>query len=90
MGLRWLLMAVLLGVVYLIWRARRRPSTPESQDPDPSGDAVKPAGPPQAPVVMVVCAHCQVHLPQGEACWDAQGHPFCSSAHRRASQARDG
>lgn len=36
------------------------------------------------PDTMVACAHCGVHLPDGEALRDAAGRPFCSDAHRLA------
>jgi len=30
---------------------------------------------------MLVCAHCQVHLPQDEAQFDVAGKPYCSAEH---------
>jgi uncharacterized protein len=35
------------------------------------------------PQAMIVCAHCGVHLPRGEALLE-QGQSFCSEAHQRA------
>lgn len=37
---------------------------------------------------MVRCAHCHVHLPDGDALRDAQGRPYCSAAHRQSGPAR--
>lgn len=36
---------------------------------------------------MVPCAHCGVHLPDGEAVRDDQGRSYCSAAHRMAGPA---
>jgi uncharacterized protein len=37
-----------------------------------------------APVAMVECAHCGVHLPPADAEFDAAGLPYCGQAHRIA------
>jgi uncharacterized protein len=53
-------------------------------------DSKAPA-PPQRPAKaeeMVQCAHCGVHLPDGDALRDAQGHAYCGAAHRQAGPAR--
>lgn len=46
----------------------------------------KPPGKPEAPRAenMVQCAHCGVHLPEGDATKDEQGRAYCSQAHRQA------
>ncbi|KGM39437.1 hypothetical protein JY96_03775 [Aquabacterium sp. NJ1] len=48
----------------------------------------KPPGKPEAPRAekMVQCAHCGVHLPEGEAVMDDKGQAFCSQAHRHAGR----
>ncbi len=33
---------------------------------------------------MLACAHCGLHLPEGDAQRDGSGRPFCSEAHRLA------
>ncbi|MBI2733473.1 MAG: hypothetical protein HYX44_09305 [Aquabacterium sp.] len=33
---------------------------------------------------MVQCAHCGVHLPEGEASTDEMGLRYCSASHRQA------
>lgn len=57
----------------------------------PSNDAAKkPASPPPAPPQaenMVQCAHCGLHLPEGESIKDAQGHTYCGKAHLQAGPA---
>jgi uncharacterized protein len=52
------------------------------------GEAVRPEAPPvdkaAAPLAMVACAHCAVHLPRDETVADADGRLFCGEAHRVA------
>ena len=45
-----------------------------------------PAAPPskETSTAMLACAHCGVHVPQGEALLDAAGRPFCRPEHRVA------
>lgn len=46
----------------------------------------KPPAKPEPPRAenMVQCAHCGVHLPEGETVKDEQGRAYCSPAHRQA------
>lgn len=46
------------------------------------------ASKPPAVEPMVQCAHCGVHLPNGEAYKDPQGQVFCSAAHLQVGPAR--
>ncbi len=39
---------------------------------------------PAAPVEMIECAHCKLHLPKSDARFDAAGRPYCGDAHRVA------
>lgn len=48
------------------------------------GGAKAGAARPAAPVEVVECAHCKVHLPKDEARFDAAGRPYCGDAHRLA------
>jgi len=65
-----LLILLIAGLVlWLVRRARRRPG---------SGSAPETAVEP-----MVACAHCSLHIPHPEACWD-RDIPYCGEAHRRA------
>lgn len=50
------------------------------------GKPSAPAAPPKAEN-MVQCAHCGVHLPQGESVQDEQGRRYCGTAHRQAGPA---
>jgi uncharacterized protein len=68
---------ILLGAWLLF--GRRRGSRP------PEGDASRrPGDGPPAPLAMVACAHCGVHLPREDAVVGGSGAPYCSEAHRDA------
>lgn len=79
--LKYLLLA--LAILWLFYspavRGLRKGGTP----PEPK----KPAKAVKAEA-MVQCAQCGVHLPGTEALTDAQGHTYCSAAHRQAGPAR--
>lgn len=51
-----------------------------------TGTSTKPAAKPEPPRAenMVQCAHCGIHLPEGETVKDEQGRTYCSLAHRQA------
>lgn len=72
---------VIVVVVGLLWlmlgRERRSGASPRGA---PGAKATKGA----APVEMLACAHCGVHLPRTEALFDAAGRAFCVEAHRVA------
>lgn len=68
------LIAVVLLVLWLL-RPRRRVR-----------DAEQSRRPALAPEQMVVCAHCGVHLPRGDAL-PGRGGVFCGDAHRAAHEA---
>jgi len=72
--IKWLLVLLVVVVVVSLLMARggrRAPPPPRRTARD-------------APVAMVTCAHCGVHLPQDEAVLDAAQRPFCGDAHRIA------
>lgn len=75
--LKYILLAV--AIIWLLYspalRGKRR-----------QPDAVKPPAQPASPQAeaMVQCAHCGVHLPEGEAFKDGHGQAYCSTAHRQA------
>jgi uncharacterized protein len=71
-----LLLAVVLAVAWIIGRGKRGPGRADTAKPRPPA--------PAAPAEMLACSHCGVHLPRGEAAFDAAGHPFCSAEHRVA------
>lgn len=79
--LKYLLLAIVL--IWLFYSPalrglRGRKPPPKAPPPTPM--------PPQTQN-MVQCAHCGVHLPQGDTLQDAHGHRFCSPAHRQAGPA---
>ncbi len=64
---------VVLAVLLLIWLWRsKRPPTPNTKS--------KPASPQPAPLEMVACAHCGLHLPKIEAV-EGKQNLYCSTAH---------
>lgn len=75
--MKYLLLIVVVVVVVWLLVPRRRAMR--------DGGAVPPRPKPGAQT-MVVCAHCGVHLPEGEALPGAGG-VFCSEAHRLAHEA---
>jgi uncharacterized protein len=80
--LKYLLIALVL--IWLFYSPALRGIRGGSKGPKPSD---KPNKPP-ATEAMVQCAHCGVHLPNGEAYKDPHGRAFCSAAHLQAGPAR--
>jgi uncharacterized protein len=78
------LLVVLAGAWLLVGRRRggRRDGLEGRDRAEPK---VPPAEPPAIDAVtMVACAHCGVHVPAAELCFDAAGRPYCGEAHRAA------
>lgn len=68
MGLRLLIALIVIGLlIWLLRKAFQRPSTP----------------PPVEQQKMLRCAHCGLHIPQGEAVMDGDT-PYCCTEHRLA------
>ncbi len=78
--MKFLLTAVVLVVVYLLWRHQRAQERAEEHRPERPADPARALAPPQD---MVRCPVCAVHLPRAEAVADARGQLFCSAEHRR-------
>lgn len=74
-----LVVLVVALVLWLLLRGRGRGGAP-----NPPAKPTAPKGK-AGPVEMVACAHCGVHLPQGDALLDAAGRTFCGTEHRDAS-----
>lgn len=70
-----LFLAIALLVVWL-WRSGRRSDKRSDQAAAP---------PPPGPQEMVRCAHCGVHLPQGDAVVGRIGL-YCSSEHKQDAE----
>jgi len=71
--MKYLLVIAFLGVLWWVFRNRaKRPVQPKTASSEPE--------------MMVVCAHCGVHLPQSDSV--SRGVEFyCSEAHRQAGKA---
>jgi len=71
--MKYLLLIALVAGIWWAWKKRsQRPPAPRppKEAPDPE--------------LMVVCAHCGVHLPQSDSI-RANGADFCCEAHRLAA-----
>jgi uncharacterized protein len=76
--MKYLLLAALLLVAYMIWRGGR------ISDKSKRGGPTEPGARPQE---MIACAACGLHLPRSEAVFGSNGRPYCSQDHRLASGA---
>lgn len=74
--MKYLLVIAVVGFVLWLMFGRDRGAA----KPSPRRRSAAPA----APVEMVACAHCGVHLPADEAVADAGGRRYCGEAHRLA------
>ncbi|MBU6261075.1 MAG: hypothetical protein KGL18_20565 [Burkholderiales bacterium] len=75
-------MKVLLLVVVLLallWLLR---SGGHHDAPAPPRQRSRRGGGAGAPVPMIACVHCGLHLPRDEALFDVAGRSYCSEAHR--------
>lgn len=71
--MKYLILIFFVGVVWWVFKNRaRRPVVSERTPPEPE--------------MMVVCAHCGVHLPQGDSI-SGDGEYYCSEAHQQAGKA---
>jgi uncharacterized protein len=74
--MKYLLVIAVVGV--LLWamfgRGGRARSVQRREDRRPA----------DAPVAMLACAHCGMHLPKSDALLDAAGRPYCGEPHRLA------
>jgi len=68
---------LLVAVLYVLWRVWKKRQDVGLKPPPASG---RPAE------RMVQCAHCAVHLPEGDAISDGARF-YCNEAHRRAATA---
>lgn len=75
--MKFLLLFFIFMVLLWQWRHARSPKVREA--------ARKKAQAQGAAVSMVACAHCGVHLPEGDAVQGAQGR-YCSADHRLARE----
>ena len=71
---------VLLIIVVAAWLLLGR----RGRKPGADSTASKSKGKPEEAQTMLACAHCGLHLPEGDTQRDGSGRPFCSEAHRLA------
>ena len=74
--MKYLLVIVVVAVVLWLMFGRSRVPAREAR-PAPRRRL-------QAPVPMIGCARCGVHLPADDAVTDDAGRPYCCDAHRAA------
>jgi uncharacterized protein len=70
--MKYLLMLVLFGILWWVWRQRVAPSPPSS-----------PRRPERPAEKMVACAHCGLLLPESDSVADGEQR-YCGEAHRQA------
>jgi uncharacterized protein len=75
--MKYLILFVLIGVVWWVWKKRNQSDQQSSQSHDP------------APQKMLVCAQCGVYFPERDGLSDG-GKVYCCEAHRLASREADG
>lgn len=78
--LQLLILAAIAWVAFRVLQGK--PPLPSRRDDHDAGAGGAP-GAGSGGDVMRRCAHCQVHVPEGE-CTRSRGHYFCSEAHRDA------
>ncbi|GAA6141477.1 PP0621 family protein [Hydrogenophaga sp. 5NK40-0174] len=76
--MKYLLLAVVLGVAWWMWRKNHVGQASTTHKTAPAGRS-------HAPVAMVACAHCGTHLPQSEAVRGKDAY-FCDPSHRAAHE----
>lgn len=77
MGIRTVIFILaIFGIVWLIRRSLDQSRSSRNRRPAQVGQIVK-------------CAHCGLHVPHGEAVYDASGTTFCSSKHRELGPGED-
>lgn len=82
--MKYLIVLLVVAVGLWLWTGGRKRGSKERQGPAAAAPPKPAPGPKAAPVVMITCAHCGVHLPADDALRDAAGRGFCSEAHRLA------
>ena len=74
----------LLAIAVIFWLLYRLILTLLSKGRRPAADTSRPAND-AAIATMVRCAHCGLHVPQGEALQNGD-HYYCSKEHQEAAQ----
>ena len=76
--MKYLLVLLVVGVAFYIWRTNRQAERHEKATPPPAPASREPAQ-------MLACAHCGVHLPTAEAVQGRHG-AYCGHEHRRLAE----
>lgn len=87
--MKYLLVAALVLVVFLLWRHNRQAERNEAANARPRPSSGQGAGVTE----IVACDVCQVHLPRSEALIGTKNKNgkqgiYCSEAHRRQAETR--
>lgn len=72
--MKFLVLLLVLGVAYMVWRGKRVASGKPAQKAKP--DQLP------APQEMLACARCGVHVPRSEA-WLSSGRSYCCAEHQK-------
>lgn len=70
-----IVVGVLAVAVWWFWGRRSGRGQDDARRPPPVS--------PRLPQTIQACAHCGVHVPEGEAVQDEAGRTYCGDAHRR-------
>lgn len=74
-------LVVIVVALWLLLRGRGTPGAAQQRRAPPPGRGDVPA----APIDMVACSHCGVHLPRHDAIAETGGRVYCSAEHRDAA-----
>ncbi|GAP35256.1 PP0621 family protein [Piscinibacter sakaiensis] len=87
--MKYLVLVLVVGVVLWLARSARRREEREAEAARPAAAPAPAAGRAAAAegTPLLACAHCGLHLPQGES-WPGRGGVYCSEAHRRIAEGR--
>ncbi len=69
--MKLLVLLLVLGIAYLLWRGKRVTRRRAADKPAQLA----------APQDMLACAHCGVHVPRSEA-WIRDGRSYCCAKHQ--------
>lgn len=84
-----LLLLVLMAIVFISGVRKGRAGAASRERRDDAGAPAASGRAPRPSPLIVACAECGTHLPEGEALPGRGGH-FCSAEHRARHEARQG
>jgi uncharacterized protein len=80
--MKYLIVALVVGLAFWIWRKNRSEATRSVDQPQPQETKVRHT----QPQLMITCSVCGVHLPKADAVTGQHGS-YCSAAHRQEKEA---